>query len=617
MQRLKLEDCPVPVQTRELWDNHPHSVALRAGDQELRYEDLNRGADRFACYLVQLGVAPGDTVAICMERSFDWIIAALGVMRAGAAYVPLDSAWPDARLRFAVNDCGAAVLVARATLLARLQVNARGVDPYRDAEAIAGVAAMAPRLVAPESLAYVIYTSGSTGVPKGVEITHANLAHLVQWQRKACNVTAHDRVSHVLGLGFDAAVLELWPHLCAGATLCLGDEAARSSPELMQQWMVREQVTIGIVPAVLGARLMAMTWPATTALRLLITGGDVLHHGPAAHLPFAVINHYGPTECTVASTWAVLAPGAEAVPPIGRPIEGAHIDLRNEDGEPVPEGEVGEIYIGGRGVGRGYRNLPEATERRFLPDPLAATPGARMYRTGDRGRRRPDGNLAFCGRLDRQTKIRGHRVELDELDSVLNQHPKVAFATAICNVSEAGENQLVGYILPKADEGVPTAHELQKYLLRSLPDYMIPAGFVRLQEVPLSPNGKIDLTILPQATDANLLETMAGEAPATPIEETLLAMVRELLGSEAISTEDNFFLIGGHSLLGMQLLVRVRQLYDVDLTLRELFASPTVRRMAAIVEEKLIAAIALMSDADAESQLTISPRNWIDCGSPS
>jgi amino acid adenylation domain-containing protein len=617
MQTLKLEDCPVPVQTWELWDNHPHSVALRAGDRELRYKELDRHADRFAAYLVQLGVAPGDTVAICMERSFDWIIAALGVMRAGAAYVPLDSAWPDARLRFAVNDCRAAVLVARAPLLARLQVNARGVDPYRDAEAIAGVAAMAPRLVAPESLAYVIYTSGSTGVPKGVEITHANLAHLVQWQRKACNVTAHDRVSHVLGLGFDAAVLELWPHLCAGATLCLGDEAARSSPELMQQWMVREQVTIGIVPAVLGARLMAMTWPATTALRLLITGGDVLHHGPAAHLPFAVMNHYGPTECTVVSIWAVLPPGAEGVPPIGRPIEGAHIDLRNEDGEPVPEGEVGEIYIGGRGVGRGYRNLPEATERRFLPDPLAATPGARMYRTGDRGRRRPDGNLAFCGRLDRQTKIRGHRVELDELDSVLNQHPKVAFATAISNVSEAGENQLVGYILSKADEGVPTAHELQKYLLRSLPDYMIPAGFVRLQEIPLSPNGKIDLTMLPRATESNLLETMAGEAPATPIEETLLGMVRELLEREAVSADDNFFLVGGHSLLGMQLLVRVRQLYDVDLTLRELFASPTVRRMAAIVEEKLIAAIALMSDEDAECQLAISPRIWIDRGSPS
>ncbi len=617
MQTLKLEDCPVPVQTRELWDNHPHAVALRAGDLQLRYEDLNRDADRFAAYLVQLGVAPGETVAICMERSFDWIIAALGVMRAGAAYVPLDSAWPDARLRFAVNDCGAAVLVARATLLARLQVNARGVDPYRDAEAIGGVAAMAPRLVAPESLAYVIYTSGSTGVPKGVEITHANLAHLVQWQRKACNVTAHDRVSHVLGLGFDAAVLELWPHLCAGATLCLGDEAARSSPELMQQWMVSERVTIGIVPAVLGARLMAMTWPATTALRLLITGGDVLHHGPAAHLPFAVMNHYGPTECTVVSTWAVLPPGAEGVPPIGRPIEGAHIDLRNEDGEPVPEGEVGEIYIGGRGVGRGYRNLPEATERRFLPDPLAATPGARMYRTGDRGRRRPDGNLAFCGRLDRQTKIRGHRVELDELDSVLNQHPKVAFATAISNVSEAGENQLVGYILPEADEGVPTAHELQKYLLRSLPDYMIPAGFVRLQEIPLSPNGKIDLTMLPRATELNLLETMAGEAPATPIEETLMGMVRELLEREAVSADDNFFLVGGHSLLGMQLLVRVRQLYDVDLTLRELFASPTVRRMAAIVEEKLIAAIALMSDADAECQLAISPRIWINRGSPS
>ncbi len=519
-----------------------------------------------------------------MERSFDWIVAALGIMRAGAAYVPLDAAWPDSRLRFAVQDSGATVVVARATLLDRLRVNARGVDPRRDAEAIAAAAAMPCEVIHPDSLAYVIYTSGSTGVPKGVEITHANLAHLVHWHRNAFNVTRRDRVSHLLGLGFDAAVLEIWPHLCAGATLCLADDESRSSPELIQQWMVRERVTVGIVPAVLGARLIAMAWPATTALRLLITGGDVLHHGPAAHLPFEVVNNYGPTECTVVSTWALLRPGAEGAPPIGLPIAGASIYLLNEDGEQVPDGETGEIYIGGSGVGRGYRNLPDLTERGFLPDPFVAGPGARMYRTGDRGVRRRDGNIEFRGRLDRQAKIRGHRVELDEIGSVLDRHPSVDFATAIASVSEAGENQLVAYVLPKTDVEVPTALELQTYLLRSLPDCMVPAIVVRLDEIPLSVNGKIDLNMLPRPTAANLLKKAAGKALASHVEEKVLTIVRELLERDTIALEDNFFLAGGHSLLGMQLLMRLRKEFGVDLSLRQLFEAPTVEGLASSVE---------------------------------
>ena len=584
MQTLRLEDRPVPVQTSEVWRNHPHSTALSDGDRQLSYEGLDRRADRFAGYLAQLGVAAGGTVAICMERSFDWIVAALGIMRAGAAYVPLDTAWPDSRLRFAVRDSGATVVVARATLLDRLRVNAHGVDPCRDAQAIAGAQAILPRLIHRDSLAYVIYTSGSTGVPKGVEISHANLAHLIQWHRNAFDVTRHDRVSHLLGLGFDAAVLEIWPHLCTGATLCLADDAVRSSPELVQQWMVRERVTIGIVPAVLGARLIATAWPATTALRLLITGGDALHHGPAAHLPFEVVNNYGPTECTVVSTWAVLKPGAEGTPPIGLPITGASVYLLNDHGEQVPDGEIGEIYIGGSGVGRGYRNLPDLTERSFLPDPFATEPSARMYRTGDRGVRRRDNTIEFRGRLDRQTKIRGHRVELDEIGNLLNQHPSVDFATAITNVSEAGENQLVAYVLPKANVGNPTAHELQKYLLRNLPDYMIPAIFVRLDEMPLSPNGKIDLTMLPRPTTANLLEKAAANAPASPIAEKLLTIVRELLENNEVTAEDNFFLVGGHSLLGMQLLMHLRNRFGVDMKLQQLLEAPSVELLAISVE---------------------------------
>ena len=587
MQTLTADLRPVSEQFSEIWKDNPHSIALSYGDRQLSYEELDRRADWFAGYLMQFGVLSGGTVAICMERSFDWIVAALGIMRSGAAYVPLDSAWPDERLRFTMRDSGATILVARAALLDRLQVPARGIDPCRDAPAIAATTRLARRPIHPESLAYVIYTSGSTGVPKGVEITHANLAHLVRWHRDAFNVTRQDRVSHLAGLGFDAAVWEIWPNLCAGATVCLADDEVRSSPELIQEWMIREKVTIGFVPTVHAARMIAMKWPRTTALRHLLTGGDVLHHSPSAQLPFDLVNNYGPTECTVVSTTSVIKPGSHGVPPIGRPIVGTSVYLLNEDGEQVPDGSTGEIYLGGGGVGRGYRNLLDLTHRCFLPDPFAGVPGARMYRTGDRGVRRPDGEIEFRGRLDRQTKIRGQRVELDEIGSILTQHPSIHFAVAITNTSEGREKQLVAYVLLRENVRAPTASELQKHLLRSLPEYMIPAIFVRLHALPLSPNGKLDLKMLPQPSDENLLERMAPKAPASPVEEELLAIVRELLESDAVAGKDNFFLVGGHSLLGMQLVMRLRIAFSVELTLQQLFESPTVERLALLVETLL------------------------------
>jgi amino acid adenylation domain-containing protein len=586
MQRLMLDVRPVPEQISELVDVYPHSIALSDGDRELRYEELGRGADRFAGYLVQLGVVSGDTVAICMERSFDWIVAALGIMRAGAAYVPLDPAWPDARLRFAVDDSGAHVLVARAALLGRLRVKARGIDPRRDAVAIAAAARMRPRPVEPDSLAYVIYTSGSTGAPKGVEITHSNLAHLVRWHRDAFGITRQDRASHLAGLGFDAAVWELWPNLCAGAAVCLANDSLRASPQLIQQWMIRERVTIGFVPTVHVKTMMAMEWPAATALRLLLTGGDALCHVPPVYLPFDVVNNYGPTECTVVATSYVLNPGSHGAPPIGRPIAGASIYLLDEEGEQVPDGSVGEIYVGGTGVARGYRNLPESSERSFLPDPFAGALGARMYRTGDRGVQRPDGEIEFRGRLDRQTKIRGQRVELDEISSVLTQHPSIDFATAMTSSADGGEEELVGYVLPRKGVCVPTTNELQMHLLRSLPEYMTPGVFVQLDELPLSPNGKPDLKMLPKLTAANMLER-AAKVPASPIAEKLLTVVRELLENNTVTVEDNFFLAGGHSLLGMQLLTRLRSAVGVDMTLRQLFEAPSVERLAISVENLL------------------------------
>jgi amino acid adenylation domain-containing protein len=578
---------PVTEQIKMLADTEPNSIALSYGHQRLSYEELDCAADRFAGYLAQCGVVDDGAVAICLERSFDWIVAALGIMRAGAAYVPLDSAWPESRLRFAVEDSRATVLVARAELLGRLEVPARGIDPRRDAAAIAAAPRVAHQPVKPESLAYVIYTSGSTGVPKGVEITHANLCHLIAWHLDAFGVTGQDRASHVAGLGFDAAVWEIWTHLAAGATLCLADDAVRSSPDLLREWMIRERVTIAFVPTVHAAPMIATEWPVTTALRFLLTGGDVLPRGPAANLPFAVVNNYGPTEVTVLATSAVLKLGSDGVPPIGRPIAGASVYLLDEQGEPVPDGSCGEIYIGGGGVGRGYRNLLDMTARTFLPDPFTGRPGARMYRTGDRGVRRADGEIEFRGRFDRQTKVRGQRVELDEIGSVLSQHPSVDFAVAVASPSPAGENQIVAHVLPKRDASVPTARELREHLGRSLPAFMVPAAFVRLGALPVSPNGKLDLTRLPQLTERNQFEGRPAKSSASPIERKLLTMVQEILKSDSVEAEDNFFLAGGHSLLGMQLVMNLRSTFGADLSLRQLFEAPTVRQLALLVETML------------------------------
>jgi amino acid adenylation domain-containing protein len=603
MPMLHSNPSPIPEQISKVAERAPSSVALGHGCRQLTYAELDSKADRLAACLAERGLVPGGTVALCMERSFDWIVAALGIMRAGGAYVPLDPAWPDARLRYAVADSGARLVVARAALLDRLQVTAQGLDPDRDAAAIASAQPASRKLLAPENLAYLIYTSGSTGVPKGVEITHANLCNLADWHREVFGVTEKDRASHLAGLGFDAAVWELWPNLAAGATICLADDAVRSSAELIKQWMIRERVTIGFVPTVHASPMIAMDWPENASLRYLLTGGDTLHHHPRPQLPFKVVNNYGPTEGTVVSTSGVLTPGASGAPSIGSPISGTSLYLLDESGQKVPRGTAGEIYIGGRSVGRGYRNLPDLTEQCFVPDPFAGIPDSRMYRTGDRGVLLPNGEIEFRGRLDRQTKIRGQRVELDEISSMLSSHAAVDFAAALVTTSPSGENVLVAYVLPKDSGTALTSHDLQKHLLRTLPDYMVPAIFVRLRELPVSSNGKLDLQHLPSPVDAELLDGRPERAPASPIEERLLVMVRDLLGNKSVSAQDSFFLAGGHSLLGMQLVMRLRETFGVELTLRQLFEAPTVERLAVVIESLLIDSIDSLSDEEVKTQL--------------
>lgn len=584
-------------------DASPQATALRCGLATMSYKELDRKSSQFAAYLAQSGIMPGSTVALCLERSFDWVVAALGIMRSGSAYLPLDSGWSVERLCFAIQDSGAALLVASSELGHRLGLSIPAVDPERDASLLHAAGTAVRKRIDSESTAYVIYTSGSTGVPKGVEITHANLAHLVSWHVTTFALGSADRMSHLAGLGFDAAVWEIWPTLATGATLCLSSDAVRVSPDLLRDWLCSEEVTISFVPTALAKSMITMKWPETTSLRFLLTGGDVLPRGPIEGQPFQVVNNYGPTEGTVVATSGIVKPSASGTPSIGHEITGTLLYLLDERGEPVEEGTPGEIYIGGRGVARGYRNQAGLTHQFFLPDPYVQVPGARMYRTGDIAVRQADGELDFRGRRDRQVKIRGQRVELDEISSVLGRHPDVEFATAIAKVSDGGDSELIAYVLPKKGVPVPRTIDFQKYLLVSIPTYMVPSTFVRLESLPVSPNGKIDFTMLELPNESTNLEVASGRKPETLIEERLLEMIQELLGNRAVTLEDDFFLVGGHSLIGMQLILRLRETFGVNVTLRQLFQSPTVERLAAEIEAVLIEAVAALSDEEADLQL--------------
>ena len=426
------------------------------------------------------------------------------------------------------------------------------------------------------------------------------MSHLTRWHKRAFNITWKDRVSHLSGLGFDAAAWEIWPNLSAGATILLANEEVRSSPELLQEWMIREGVTVAFVPTVHAAPLMSMQWPANTKLRYLLTGGDTLQQVPPAGLPFQVVNNYGPTECAVVSTSGLVVPGGDEVPSIGLPIDATSIYVLDELGRTVPDGTPGEIYIGGGGVGRGYRNLSALTAQSFLPDRFSRAPGARMFRTGDRAVRLPDGELRFLGRRDRQIKIRGYRVELDEIGAVLSRHPCVVFATVTATTSEEGEVTLVGYLQPAKNTTKPTVDELQTYLLDSLPAYMVPSRFVRLDAPPVSPNGKIDFALLPPAEELEPFGRKDATPIASPIGERLLIMVRQLLENDEVTADEDFFLAGGHSLLAMQLLTRLQKAFGVKLSLQQLFESPTVSKLAAIVEQELLDGIDAMTDEEAE-----------------
>jgi acyl-coenzyme A synthetase/AMP-(fatty) acid ligase/acyl carrier protein len=423
----------------------------------------------------------------------------------------------------------------------------------------------------------------------------------VAWHRRAFAVTDADRTSLIANPSFDAATWELWPSLAAGASVHIPGEDTRVSPAALRDWLVARKITVGFVPTALAETLLALDWPRDAALRILLTGGDTLHVRPRRGMPFRLVNNYGPTEATVVATSGEVAPEGEtaALPSIGRPIDGVEAIVVGDDGRPAADGDPGELHLGGAGLARGYVGRAGQTAAKFVPHP--DRPGERIYRTGDRVRRRPDGTLEFLGRLDVQIKIRGHRIEPGEIEAALERHPAVVSSLAVAREDAPDEKTLVAYVVlarPENDQA------LRSHLASMLPEYMIPSAFVRLDAFPETAHGKFDRSRLPAPPRPGA----DGRLAASPVERRVAEIAAVLLRREQVGADENFFAIGGHSLLGTQMIARVRDAFGIDIPLRSVFESPTVGRLSAEIERLVTLRVDAMSEEEAERLAAQAPR---------
>jgi amino acid adenylation domain-containing protein len=547
----------------------PDATALTFAGQSMTYAELHHRSNQLGHYLSELGVGPEVRVGACFERGPDMVLALLAIMKAGGTYVPLDVEFPADRLAYMAQDAACQVVLAEKKSHTKLPPQVRVVAIDEDQKKIALASTDTPPYSAgPNNAAYVIYTSGSTGRPKGVVIEHRNVLHMVQAQHEAFGVRETDTVLQFFSFSFDVSVFATLMALCAGARLVLGSrEELLPGPSLLRL-LESEEVTVGVLPPVVLDHLPEARLPK---LRQIIVGGeswseDLLKTWGKGRRFF---NSYGPTETTVQATVGECRSG-EGKPSIGRPILNTRIYLLDEDRRPVPTGVAGELYIGGNGVGRGYLDRALTAEK-FIPDPFSEQADARMYRTGDWALWLPDGRINLLGRKDEQVKVRGQRVELGEIESVLAQHPAVMQSAVLVRKSDGRETRLVAYVVLNQGHTAAIA-ELRSHLKNKLPDYMVPAQFVLLPELPLNSSGKVDRHALPDPEAT----TSEGRAPRTPEEEILCQIFAEVLGLERVGIDDNFFDLGGHSLMATRLASRVRSMLGVELPLRALFESPTV-----------------------------------------
>ncbi|HKV10771.1 MAG TPA: amino acid adenylation domain-containing protein, partial [Thermoanaerobaculia bacterium] len=579
----EVPEAPVQELVEQWAEREPDRLAVADPDGDVTYAELVRRASELAAHLRTMGVTPEAPVAVCAGRSAALVTGALGVLEAGGAYVPLDPSYPSERLGLVLEDLAQArggpplVLASREARRA-LPPGARLV-PLEGPWPAKKRKRAARRKTPPQSLAYAIYTSGSTGRPKGVEIPHAGLANLVAWHRRAYGLGPDDRATLIASPGFDASVWEIWPYLASGASLHVPPEEVRTHPARLAAWLAETGITVAFLPTPLAEAVLDEPWPAGTALRALLTGGDKLHRPPRPGLPFRLINHYGPTESTVVATCGEAPPGSSGgVPSIGRSIDNLKALVLGRQGELSPPGVPGELCIGGRGLARGYLGAPGLTAERFVPDPFGP-PGSRLYRTGDLVRS-VGGELQFLGRIDGQVKVRGVRIETGEVEAALARHPGVREAAVLAREERGGERHLAAWYV--AAEGPVPAPELRAFLRRTLPEAMVPSAFAVLPALPRTAHGKIDRRALQRIEPAAADET--GEAPRTPAEELVAGIWAGLLGVERVSLHDSFFELGGHSLLAGRMMARLRGALGLELPLSTLFEEPTVAGLAAAFE---------------------------------
>ena len=558
----------------------PEAVALTFGGQSLTYRELEVRANQLAHALQRLEVGPETPVALCVQPSFEMVAGLLAVLKAGGAYVPLDPAWPRERLTFVLEDTRAPVLLTQAHLLGSLpawpghlvQLDAEG-------SSFAANSREAPtHRTTPDNLAYIIYTSGSTGRPKGVMVPHRGVPNLVEALAAGLDVRPGSRVLQFASFSFDASVIELIVTLLSGATVCLAPrKELLPGPGLLS--LLREQA---VTTAMFPPSLLALLSPeGLDALHTVASAGEACSSEVVARWATSqrrFLNAYGPTEITVAATLAACTPDGQR-PPLGRPLRNVKLYVLDRHLRPVPVGVPGELFIGGIGVTRGYLRRPELTAERFLSDPFSAVPGARMYRSGDLVRYRPDGTLDFLGRTDFQVKVRGFRIELGEIESALAQHPAVRQALVLAREDRPGDKRLVAYLVTAQE---PAPAELRAFLQERLPEHMVPSAFVFLERMPLTSSGKVDRKALPAPDAASSGAPFV--APRTPTEELLAGIWAEVLGQPRVGVEDDFFALGGHSLLATQVLSRVRTAFSVDVPVRTLFEAPTVAGLAQKLE---------------------------------
>ncbi|MFE8605167.1 non-ribosomal peptide synthetase [Archangium violaceum] len=569
---------------------HPEAVALEFGETQLTYGELDTRTHQLAHYLASKGVRSGDLVCICAERSADLVVGMLGILKAGAAYVPLDAAYPQQRLAFMLEDTRARVVVTQRHLVQALPLGDRTVVCLDEDLSLIRQQPSEPlaRPIDAAQAAYVIYTSGSTGKPKGVCVPHLGVARLVR-DTNHVQYKDTDRVAQGISSSFDPATLEIWGALLNGARLVGVPKEVLLSSKALGEHLERTRINAMILPTAVFNQ-MGMERPGIfSGLRYLIAGGEAMDPKTAREVlskgaPGTLVNAYGPTESTVMASWhrvEQVPPGATHVP-IGVVVSNTTLYVLDRNGQPVPVGVPGELYIGGEGLAWGYLHRPELTAERFVPNPFSSEPGERLYRTGDIVRWLPWGGLEFFGRVDAQVKVRGYRIELGEVEAALLAHPSVGEAVVLVREDSPGDKRLVGYVAPREGQDLEVA-TLKADLKEKLPDYMVPAALVKLDKLPLTPNGKVDRKALPMPEREETSHEYV--APRNDTEERLAQLWAEVLHVSRVGVHENFFDLGGHSLLATQVLSRIREAFQVELPLRVLFEATTVAMLALKVEE--------------------------------